>query len=191
MKIDELKIIQKAKDFSLLLQQRIGKSNIEHFKRINFNSKVFRNSKIFDSYIDMIENSKVPIIYVIHVSNSETSTLLVSKFNEFHKINITRIKNKDRVNTSRFNGNVSKILYVGSSITNFKTRIKNHLGVMGSRVYSLHLAKWDQNIDYDVLIDVFKVNSSDGSILERFVVEIIEQQIWDELKPVFGKKSGL
>lgn len=86
----------------------------------------------------------------------------------------------------------SECLYVGSSTTNFHTRIKNHFGVMGIRVYSLHLSKWDKNMDYQIELETYQVKTkTKEEILERFVVEILEQQIWDELKPVFGKKSGL
>jgi hypothetical protein len=55
----------------------------------------------------------------------------------------------------------------------------------------LHLCKWDSNLDYELKVSIFEVVSDSNEIVERFIVEILEQQFWDKLKPVFGKRSGL
>ena len=55
--------------------------------------------------------------------------------------------------------------------------------------YSLYLSKWDCNLKYTIKIKIYRLKFQ--SEMERLVVELIEQQIWDELKPAFGKRSGL
>lgn len=62
---------------------------------------------------------------------------------------------------------------------------------MGNRVYSLHLCKWDEGIDYNIIFYTYEVISKFEKVSKRILTEVIEQQIWDEFKPVFGKKSGL
>jgi len=192
MKIDHLEIIQKSIDFSKLLRQRLEDSQIEFVKTFTFNSKEFRNPNDPKTLLSSIDRSEIPIVYVIHVKNLKIATKLINLFQRFSEENRTKTKNKDRINVSRFNQHISNILYVGSSTTDFRARIKNHIGLGSGRVYSLHLSKWDCAVDYDLFIDVYIIKSvRNSSIVERFVVEIIEQQIWDELKPSFGKKSGL
>lgn len=120
--------------------------------------------------------------------------MLLNNFLNFKTINATKKSGIDKINLSRFNREHqnSTTLYVGSSTTDFVTRIKNHFGIMGKRMYSLHLAKWDEDYDYEIILETYQLKTNiEGEILERFVVEIVEQQIWEELKPMFGKKSGL
>ena len=92
---------------------------------------------------------------------------------------------------SKDNKTGSQVLYVGSSTTDFKSRIKNHLGVRGNRVYSLHLSKWDKNLNYNINIKSYEIVFQNAEKIDTYIVELIEQQIWDELKPNFGKRSGL
>jgi len=192
MQIDTKEILKKSVNFAVLLQDKLANSNLEYYKQIIFHSTQFRNSAVLEYYSNQLDKSEVPLIYIIRVESINIAKDLVKKFLEFSKENKLKIKNVDRVNVSRFNNANSKILYVGSSTTDFVTRIKNHLGVLKNRVYSLHLSKWDQNYDYKIIIDIFKVKSlDDNEVIERFVVEIIEQQIWEKLNPIFGKKSGL
>ena len=83
-------------------------------------------------------------------------------------------------------------MYVGSSIGDFSGRLKNHLGVRKSvRTYSLHLSKWDTNLDYNIRVITYQVKSKNENPVSNNIVELIEQQIWDKLKPLFGKRSGL
>lgn len=128
---------------------------------------------------------------MVKIEDIQNHNILIKKYNLFSIDNISKIKNIDRVNLSRYNNVNSPILYVGSSTTSFITRLKNHFGVMGNRVYSLHLCKWDEGIDYNIIFYTYEVISKFEKVSKRILTEVIEQQIWDEFKPVFGKKSGL
>ena len=98
-------------------------------------------------------------------------------------------KNKPRIlgkthNTSRFNkDHNSKTLYVGSS-KDINSRIKQHLGDGNKRTYSLDLIRWLPK-GIDLKLDIFSMN-----LQEQDVIEIVEQGIWDELQPMFGKRSA-
>jgi hypothetical protein len=79
----------------------------------------------------------------------------------------------------------SQIMYVGSSLTNIKGRIKQHIEEVGDgsgKTYALHLNDWFDG-KYQVTIRQY-----DG--VERGVLQIIEDDLSDQLKPAFGKKGG-
>jgi hypothetical protein len=194
MKIKIQDIKTRSLNFIKLLNDKISKSNLEHFQTVSFNSNEFRNKKTLNNALKRVEKNKYPLIYIISIPNKKSKNKIITSFEKFKKANDLKIKNVNKVNLSRYNSQYinSDTIYVGSSTTNFITRIKNHLGVLGIRVYSLHLSKWDENLNYEISIEIYEVRTeNEDEILERFVVEVIEQQIWQLLKPVFGKKSGL
>ena len=76
----------------------------------------------------------------------------------------------------------SSILYVGSSTTGIKARIKGHLGDGAKGTYALHLSSWFGG--------EYKVTVRDYGDLDRRVIQLIEDDLSYELKPAFGKKGG-
>ncbi|KNB62610.1 hypothetical protein [Chryseobacterium sp. Hurlbut01] len=191
MKIDTKEIVKQSERFTLNIADQISKITVKPFCEISFHSLEFRNRTTLKKHIDKIPKSNNPLIYVLQVQSSKKLQKLIENFENYHSANKLKTKNKDRVNLSRYNKTLSDVLYVGSSTTDFKTRIKNHLGTEGTRVYSLHLCKWDNCLEYDLKIFAYEVSSESDETIERFIVEILEQQFWDKLSPIFGKRSGL
>lgn len=191
MKIDTKEIVKQSERFTLNIADQISKITVKPFCEISFHSLEFRDRTTLKKHIDKIPKSNNPLIYVLQVQSSKKLQKLIENFENYHSANKLKTKNKDRVNLSRYNKTLSDVLYVGSSTTDFKTRIKNHLGTEGTRVYSLHLCKWDNCLEYDLKIFAYEVISESDETIERFIVEILEQQFWDKLSPIFGKRSGL
>lgn len=191
MKIDKFKIITNAKNHLLNSLDELASIKIEELQSLKLNSTQFRNSNNVITSLSMLKKSSNPIIYIIQLVDKNKKMELLNNFEEFTISNIIKTKNKDRVNISMNNKTGSEILYVGSSTTDFKSRIKNHLGVRGNRVYSLHLCKWDKNVNYNIRIKSYEVISQKEEKINSYIIELLEQQIWDELKPNFGKRSGL
>jgi hypothetical protein len=191
MKIDTKEIVKQSERFTLNIADQISKITVKPFCEISFHSLEFRDRTTLKKHIDKILKSNNPLIYVLQVQSSKKLQKLIENFENYHSANKLKTKNKDRVNLSRYNKTLSDVLYVGSSTTDFKTRIKNHLGTEGTRVYSLHLCKWDNCLEYDLKIFAYEVISESDETIERFIVEILEQQFWDKLSPIFGKRSGL
>lgn len=191
MKIDTEQIVKQSERFTLNIADQISKITVKPFCEISFHSLEFRDRTTLKKHIDKIPISNNPLIYVLQVQSSKKIKSLIEYFENYHSANKLKTKNKDRVNLSRYNKTLSDILYVGSSTTDFKTRIKNHLGTEGTRVYSLHLCKWDNCLEYDLNIFAYEVIAESDETIERFIVEILEQQFWDKLSPIFGKRSGL
>ena len=75
----------------------------------------------------------------------------------------------------------SRIMYVGSSITCIRKRIEQHIGDGHKETYALHLKHWFKG-KYKVTIKQYDVS--------RDVLQIIEDDLSDQLKPAFGKQGG-
>lgn len=191
MKINTQDIVKQSELFALTLAQQISKISLQPFLETTFHSSEFRNKSVLKEQLHKIPKSKYPLIYVFEIQSSQNVKILIEHFEAFYLENKLKIKSNEKIKLSRYNERFSNILYVGSSTTDFKTRIKNHLGTQGGGVYSLHLSKWDNSLQYDLKISAYQVISQSEQRVERFIVEIIEQQIWDKLEPIFGKRSGL
>ena len=75
----------------------------------------------------------------------------------------------------------SQIMYVGSSTTGIKNRIKQHQGKGHAGTYAIHLDCWYKG-KYKILIKQYDVS--------REVLQIIEDGLSHKLKPAFGKQGG-
>jgi len=75
----------------------------------------------------------------------------------------------------------SQIMYVGSSTTGVKKRIEQHLGHGHKGTYALHLKYWFTG-NYKITIMQYEV--------PKEVLQIIEDDLSDKLKPAFGKQGG-
>jgi hypothetical protein len=77
----------------------------------------------------------------------------------------------------------SSILYVGSSTTGLKKRIKEHIGDGSKNTYSLQLKHWFDG-KYKITIKVY------DDKISREIIQIIEDNLSHQLKPAFGKQGG-
>lgn len=73
------------------------------------------------------------------------------------------------------------VMYVGSSITGIKNRLKQHLGLGHKGTYALHLNQWFQG-QFKITIQQYEV--------ENQVLQLIEDDLSDQLKPAFGKSGA-
>jgi len=83
------------------------------------------------------------------------------------------------------------ILYVGSKEKNIKKRIKEHLGLNGSSrsTYSLYLKDWWPD-NTSLVIKIWQLESVFGKNNKYEMMNIIEDLIWDEYRPMFGKRGA-
>lgn len=75
----------------------------------------------------------------------------------------------------------STVMYVGSSRTNVKKRISQHVGYGPKSTHALHLSHWF-NGDYKITVTSYDVTDE--------VLQILEDDLADQLKPAFGKRGG-
>ena len=117
-----------------------------------------------------LEGMKQAIYVIEEVGGDNESTFL-----QFSRYKETKERKCAKLNAP------SQVMYVGSSTTGVKKRIEQHLGDGHEGTYALHLKYWfsgKQRItikQYDVSKDV---------------LQIIEDDLSDKLKPAFGKQGG-
>lgn len=75
----------------------------------------------------------------------------------------------------------SQIMYVGSSTTGLLKRISEHIGDGSKSTSAMHLRHWYKG-DYQIKIKIYNETSD--------VIQIIEDDLSDQLKPAFGKRGG-
>jgi len=94
--------------------------------------------------------------------------------------NLKKYKNKKERACPRLN-KPSQTMYVGSSTTNLKKRIKEHLGEGSKSTYSLQLKYWFKG-NYKITIYTYDISSN--------ILQIIEDNLAYNFKPAFGKQGG-
>ena len=184
-------VIKNAQNLLFQTAKDLETIEIKSFQEQVFHANDFRDVAVFNEK-NNLKNSIESLIYTIKLVDVSKKEIFLKIFNRF---NLENKGKENRVGLSQDNtdNNLSNYLYVGSSTTDFIGRLKYHLGVRkGNGLYALHLSKWDQNIDYQIKVCTYQVTSKNkDTAVKNLTVEILEQQIWDELKPLFGKKSGL
>ena len=110
-------------------------------------------------------------IYIIEQASADIS----ETYNSLLKYKATKERSCPAINSP------SKIMYVGSSTTGVKSRIKQHLGDGNKSTYALHLKHW---FDGGYKITIMEFDKA------RDVLQIIEDDISERLAPAFGKKGG-
>ncbi|GMO46198.1 MAG: hypothetical protein Ta2G_01250 [Termitinemataceae bacterium] len=98
------------------------------------------------------------------------------------KNHLTRINKKHWVKT---NQNERNYLYVGSCEGDPHKRMKQHLFDHSNTTYALHLIDWWPT-DSEINIDVFVFGDSLSPVEN---LQMIEDLIWDDCKPLFGRKG--
>ncbi|MEO9503386.1 hypothetical protein [Nonlabens ulvanivorans] len=124
------------------------------------------------------------VIYCISVDSLNHSEIINSEFK--------RAKDSKQNNRSfsKHNQVDSKCLYVGSSrAKTFVKRLREHLGYGSKSTYALHINQWlPSNIK--ISIEFFSINGK-ASISGYSALEFLEQALWMQEQPMFGKRSGL
>lgn len=95
-------------------------------------------------------------------------------------IAFSRYKEKNERACSRLNS-PSNVMYVGSSTTGVKKRIEQHIGRGNKGTYALHLSHWFRG-KYRIIVKQYDVSDD--------VLQIIEDDLSDRLKPAFGKQGS-
>jgi len=80
--------------------------------------------------------------------------------------------------------NISKVLYVGSS-SSLGRRFREHLGYGARGTYALHLSHWARSL----FINISLVAARYPAEVDPEVLGLMEDQLWDTLEPMFGRRG--
>ncbi|HLD22543.1 MAG TPA: hypothetical protein VJA83_01285 [Sulfuricurvum sp.] len=110
-------------------------------------------------------------IYIIEEIDGDKN----KTFNDF-----IQYRDKKERSCSKLNA-PSNILYVGSSTSGIKKRLEQHIGNGHKSTYALHLKYWFTG-KYKIAIKQYNTTLD--------VLQIIEDDLADRVKPAFGKQGG-
>jgi len=127
----------------------------------------------------MGNNVNHPTIYRISVCDSAVASALYDKFLSI------RFQNKD-IKFPKINKNsVSTTIYVGSSIS-IVSRIKQHFYDAAKGTYALKMSRWNLTGSNQVKLEL----TSDISSKKHFGFQDLEDALWQQSQPMFGKKGS-
>lgn len=159
----------------------IKSSELAVLTKVEFRDKL-------DQFFSQFETS---VIYIVSLDTFRKHEKIQSVFEDYKK---KKIHSLSKINHPSKNWSPNgKVLYVGSSRgSNLKTRMKNHFGVGSKTVYSLHLKHWiPEDLETNIIVELFQIERPVNNSSNINLLELIEQGFWDELRPMFGKRSGL
>jgi hypothetical protein len=128
---------------------------------------------------------------VIYIFSTEKLPVICSTVEKsqtkFEEIN-NRSRCMPRINEEHWKDLDSKphCLYVGSCKAKPNERMRGHLCSLANTTYALHLKEWWTG-DEEFAIDVFVFGES---LPDNGYLQLVENILWEELKPLFGKNGG-
>ncbi len=154
---------------------------MDYIERLITNCKEARNSKCIKEY--KFDNTSKIDDFLSEIKNVGTAIYIIEQVDgdpdrTFNKL--SAFKNTSERACPAMNS-PSKVMYVGSSTTGVGKRLKQHIGGGPKKTYALHLSHW---FDGRYIITVKQYDKS------REVLQIVEDNISDNLKPAFGKQGG-
>ncbi|GHT48500.1 hypothetical protein FACS1894102_1700 [Spirochaetia bacterium] len=147
-----------------------------------------------NKFVELKDEFKKDWTNVVYIFSAKTLPP-VCKDVESIKIKFEEINNKNKkrrcmpqINEEHWNVQNQDIhyLYVGSCKSNSKGRMKDHLCNLANTTYALHLKEWWTG-DEEFNIDVFVFGNT---LSDRGNLQLIEDIIWQDRKPLFGKKGS-
>lgn len=155
----------------------------EPFEELKINSRYLNNLSTVNELLSKARIIKGPCIYKVSFDNKKNCSLISEKFNSFQHSNKPKSIGEKR-HVSRCNQKESTCLYVGSKRKDIYNRIKQHLGYGPTRTYSLDLKFWFPT-NIELIFEIYPVP------LKFDLLVMLEQQMWENSNPMFGKQSGL
>jgi len=156
----------------------------KHEITIEFNNRITEEkcTELFNG----IETRKHSYLYTFEVTNKNYKFESLKR--SLEKKKASNKENKDvetKVSYCKINNTESKsCIYVGGCRTNIINRIKQHIGFGHTHTYSLRLKHWCSPLRLKLTLYEFSKN------VDTEAFQQIEDEIWEKLKPMFGKKGS-
>jgi hypothetical protein len=139
------------------------------------------NIKIIDEIKKWEKSNGEKYIYIFELSSEINSEQVHRNFKSAKDNNF-----KERA-YARINGNLSKILYVGSTTkSKFHSRVKQHLGFGTKRTFALHIDFWRENLKGKINLICLKFDKTTNDKL----IQTIEDSYWSKNLPMFGRQGS-
>lgn len=119
-----------------------------------------------------------PVIYRIQVESVDAAMKLKKKFGANRTLNSN---GKARINDAH----ESRCIYVGSS-KDIEARIRCHFSFSEGSTFGMRIGLWCGDTTGNLTVDMQQLPSG----TDQESIQVIEDQVWLESCPVFGKKGG-
>ena len=186
MKNDLFDVQQKAMEYHLNVAKKIQELKVIDEKTFHISGEFLHTeatiNNILDNAIDFKDESK-NFIYMFRMKehNNKTYELLNSIMKEFKQQNVT-VKTAKQLNTNK-----CKSIYVGSSSTYLRNRLKSHFGYSYIGTYALHLNYWFPTLENELLeLKIIQLEKD----VSLDILQVAEDFYWELYTPLFGKKGG-
>ena len=145
-----------------------------------------RRRSVAEVVLKSIGRKQTNIIYAIRIRDSSLSIDAISKrFGRWKEKNSKAI-HASMNNTQNINKNKSGTLYVGSSRSGFRDRMRKHIGTTNTRTYAMHLKEWLKSTPGHIEVEYFTFEDK----VSHLQLQVIEDSLWDYYSPIFGKKGA-
>ncbi|HYJ84363.1 MAG TPA: hypothetical protein VEW26_16150 [Allosphingosinicella sp.] len=137
----------------------------------------------FVAWLSSERTNRLPILYSFRLQDASEYARLEEAF-----LSYLATPRETSLSNCRLNHpEEADALYVGTSRTSLRKRISEHLGRTGSRATAaLRLRDWAAGSTATVNFTAWVFQPE----LTPIELEALEQQLWDELHPLLGKRSG-
>lgn len=162
--------------------------SLPQFHTLNIDCKAL-NPNYQDKLINQLENygvtDKSPVLYYFEIINNEAQNIqkLVAQRKSKYKLKDKEYLALPRVNTSD-KSKKTKYLYVGKTNKNFISRFKQHLGLLQTNTYALHLHGWAKDLKLKLYIGVVDLKHEKIHLLEE-----MENILHEHFAPALGRSG--
>ena len=122
------------------------------------------------------------VIYLLQVIHGGDVEAIREAFADAKKHDRVERRAYPRMNEGSAAG--SRCLYVGSS-ADIGKRLREHLGYGARQTYALQLAHWARDLRLEVEFVCVKYEGTE----DKEVLQALEDTLWDELQPLFGRRG--
>lgn len=177
-------LIQSRRLLSYSYMERVKKPLILNSSEIELQKYEVLRARIRDYFKGYDKN----IIYVITFGNNQEARKVQEWFRS--KKGLSKEYAMSKINDIQ--ESTTNVLYVGSSLgKTLISRMYGHFGVGCKTTYSMHMAWWlPEDLDVEVEVHLYSFSCKQHIPESINLLEIMEQGVWDGLKPIFGKRSG-
>jgi hypothetical protein len=180
--MDLSKIVSRSLENLKHYQEELAQLKLQEAQKLSINVHTgFKDEKTIQRL-----NKMKNVIYMLYVKVSRAGILnLVVAYEAWKR------EGGSDVHSSQLNSAPPAIahkllLYVGSKRERAGTRFLQHIGTANKGTYSLHLKEWLPNRIGSLNIHYYCF----GETMSSAVLQILEDSIWDEGKPLFGKRGA-
>lgn len=158
------------------------------FRILNLNCSEIESKQT--QWINSLEDNgvtkKTPVLYYFKIVGGSTPDKIQKIIGDSKKKYKSKSSKYQALPKVNFSENLSYVLYVGKTNSNFISRLQNHLGLVSAKTYSLQLMSWacQLNLELELHYAIMDIAKEEIRYLEQ-----LESVLHFHLKPILGRSA--